>query len=285
MDITLKNFDIAQICESGQCFRMTKLEKDYANYSIEEKADIYEVIAFDKYLTICSKNSESETSKEATLTFNCSNEEYETFWKSYFDIDTDYEQIIKQIDKNDLYLCNAASFGNGIRILKQDLWEMIISFIISQRNNIKRIRKCIKLLCEKYGEEKQINSKKYYAFPTPEALYNASIEDLRSLGLGYRDTYIKKTAEAVYKKEISLSEIQKMSYKDAKQELLKLCGVGEKVADCICLFSLHHLDAFPKDTHINKVLDEQYKNHFPFEKYQGYAGILQQYIFFYDLNK
>ncbi len=268
MDITISNLNISEICESGQCFRMSL---------IDDSKSVYEVIAKDKYLTV-SENA-------GTVTFNCSKAEYDNFWKAYFDIDTDYGKIIKNIDKNDKYLCNAATYGSGIRILKQDLWEMIISFIISQRNNIKRIRKCIKLLCEKYGEEKCENGNKYYAFPTVEALYNADVEDLRSLGLGYRDVYIKKTAEAVYKKEISLEEIFKMSYIDAKQELLKLCGVGEKVAECICLFALHHLDAFPKDTHINKVLDEQYHDGFPFEKYAGYAGVLQQYIFFYDLKK
>ena len=275
MKIIVNNFDIAQICESGQCFRMSKLE-EISTKEEKEQTDVYEIIAKDKYVTAAQQNN--------TATFNCSEDDYNSFWKTYFDIETDYEKIIDKIDKKDTYLCNAANFGSGIRILKQDLWEMIISFIISQRNNIKRIRKCIKLLCEKYGEEKCVNGHKYYAFPTPEALFNANIEDLRALGLGYRDTYIKKTAEAVYKKETDLSEIEKMSYSEAKEELLKLCGVGEKVADCICLFALHHLDAFPKDTHINKVLDEQYKQGFPFKKYKGFAGILQQYIFFYDLN-
>lgn len=275
MEIIVKNFDIAQICESGQCFRMSKLEEINAK-EVKEQPNVYEIIAKDKYVT-------AEQSGDVVI-FNCSEEDYNNFWKIYFDIETDYKKIINKIDKKDTYLCNAADFGSGIRILKQDLWEMIISFIISQRNNIKRIRKCIKLLSEKYGEEKSVNGHKYYTFPTPEALFNANIEDLRALGLGYRDTYIKKTAEAVYKLEVNLSEISKMSYLEAKEELLKLCGVGEKVADCICLFALHHLDAFPKDTHINKVLDEQYKQGFPFDKYKGFAGILQQYIFFYDLN-
>lgn len=275
MEITVKNFDIAQICESGQCFRMSRIEKTKVKES-DELTDVYEIIAADKYVTATQHGN--------VVSFNCLEEDYNNFWKAYFDIETDYGKIISKIDKKDVYLCNAADFGNGIRILKQDLWEMIISFIISQRNNIKRIRKCIKLLCEKYGEEKCINGYKYYTFPTPEALFNANIEDLRALGLGYRDTYIKKTAESIYKLETNLSEIAEMSYLEAKEELLKLCGVGEKVADCICLFALHHLDAFPKDTHINKVLDEQYKQGFPFDKYKGFAGILQQYIFFYDLN-
>lgn len=268
----ISNFSIEQICESGQCFRMRKLTDGYV-----------EVIAHGKYLIVSQNENE--------VTFDCSQEDYGTVWKEYFDIDqgTDYDKIISSIDNNDLYLKNASKFGSGIRILNQDLFEMIISFIISQRNNIKRIRGCVSRLCEKYGEEKVfINDKGekiiYYDFPKPEALASANIEDIKSLGVGYRDAYIKRAAEDVVSGKLDLEKLKQMDYQDAREELLKLFGVGVKVADCICLFALHHIDAFPIDTHISSILNNEYNGEFPFYKYEGYAGILQQYMFFYDLN-
>ena len=268
----LQHFSIKQICESGQCFRMTSLDNNKV-----------EVIASGRYLTV--------SEEENGISFSCDEAEFEKFWKRYFDIDskTNYDEIIKSIEKSDLYLNNAAKYGDGIRILNQDLWEMIISFLISQRNNIKRIRSCIKKLCEKYGEKIVISDNDgkeitFFDFPTPEALARAEIEDIRALGVGYRDVYIKKAAEGVLSGEIDLEKISQLSYADARAELLKIYGVGNKVADCICLFALHHTDAFPMDTHIISIVDKEYKGCFPFEKYEGYAGVLQQYMFYYDLN-
>ena len=268
----IKHLSIEQICDSGQCFRMTKLDDN-----------TIEVIAKGRYLTVTSNGDE--------ILFNCSEEEYENIWKSYFDIDglTDYEKIISSIDKDDLYLKNAAVYGDGIRILNQDLFEMIISFLISQRNNIKRIRSCIKKLCEKYGKEcvytdSEGKDRKFYDFPTPEVLADARVEDLRALGVGYRDVYIKRAAEAVVNGELDLDSLKALDYEDARDALLKLYGVGKKVADCICLFALHHTDAFPMDTHIISIVNKEYNGEFPFEKYKGYAGVLQQYMFYYDLN-
>src|SRR5699024_4046207 len=145
--------------------------------------------------------------------------------------------------------------ASDLRILRQDLWEAMITSIVSQQNNIPRIRKCIQIICERYGQEKQTDEgKQYYDFPTPEALANATEEELKACNLGYRSRYIKKTAWSVMHNEICLSELYTMNHTDAKKELLKLYGVGNKVADCICLFALHHIEAFPIDTHIQQVL-------------------------------
>jgi N-glycosylase/DNA lyase len=237
----------------------------------------YNLVAFGKYLEIRQDND--------NIYFDCSQDEYDNVWKNYFDIDTDYSNIIGSIDTNDTYLVSAAEFGNGIRILRQDLWEMIISFIVSQQNNIKRIRKCIGFLCERYGEKKvSENGVEYYDFPTPERLASATLEDLFACNLGYRSRYIHETANAIYHKEIDLDSLYDMDYQSARKQLLKLCGIGIKVADCICLFALHKTEAFPVDTHINKVLAAHYPEGFPFDKYATYSGILQQYIFYYDLN-
>jgi len=275
----IDNFSIEQICESGQCFRMKKIDDG-----------VVEVIAKGRYLTVHQDGRE--------VYFDCSEREYEEVWREYFDIEsaTDYGKIIRSIDSEDTYLNNAAKYGDGIRILNQDLWEMIISFIISQRNNIKRIRGCVAKLCERFGERRLAynddgsikkdadgNEIVYYDFPTAEALAAADINDIKALGVGYRDVYIKKAAEAVMYGDIDLDLVLQMDYEYARSECLKLYGVGEKVADCICLFALHHTDAFPRDTHIISIVDKYYNGSFPFEKYKGYAGVLQQYMFFYDL--
>ena len=161
---------------------------------------------------------------------------------------------------------------------------MIVSFLISQQNHIPRIRRCIRNICERYGEKKTApNGVVYYGFPSPQALSQASEEELRACNLGYRSKYVRKSAEQVMRKEVDLTEIKKMDYQEAKQELLKLYGVGEKVADCICLFALHHLEAFPVDTHIRQALEKHYPQGFPDSRYPGIQGILQQYIFYYEL--
>lgn len=268
-------FSVRQICQSGQCFRLERLQDGEG-----EKAgwESYGLTALGRYLAIGQRGEETS--------FDCTRDEFEKVWKGYFDLDEDYGRIIGGIDRKDSYLQEAAAFGSGIRILRQDLWEMIVSFIISQQNNIKRIRKCITYLCTRYGQEKRTEKGLvYYDFPTPGALAGASLEELYACNLGYRSRYVHETALLVAKEEIDLEAVRAMEYGRAREELLKLCGVGVKVADCICLFALHKTQAFPVDTHIKKVLEKQYPEGFPVKKYQGYEGTLQQYIFYYDLMK
>ncbi len=259
------NFSLRQICDSGQCFRMK-----------EEESGCYSLIAKGRLLRMEQKGQE--------VIFHCSKEDYETIWKDYFDLDADYGRYIRAIVPSDLYLREAAVFGSGIRILRQDIWEMLITFIISQQNHIKRIRKCINIICEKYGVEGVSEEGIcFHSFPEPEALAQVSEEEFRACNLGYRSKYLVKTSCMVAGRQIELQGLHRLDYQQAKQELLKLPGVGNKVADCICLFGLHELDAFPVDTHILRVLERHYPKGFPFEKYQGFAGVLQQYIFYYDL--
>lgn len=263
--INVGNFDIQKICYSGQCFRMKELDKN-----------TFEIIAYDAYVRVSQQGEE--------LTFSCDEAEYNSIWKEYFDIEEDYDFIMGLVPAKDPYMKKAIEKGYGIRILKQDLWEMIISFIISQQNNIPRIKKSIQALCERYGEKRYNDQNEvYYTFPKPEALVGISEEELKECNLGYRAKYILRTARAVVEGEISLDSISKMSYEEAKQELLKLYGVGIKVSECVCLYGLHHLEAFPVDTHIQNVLKENYVEGFPFDVYGKYAGALQQYAFYYDL--
>ena len=261
-----KNFSIPQICGSGQCFRLDRTEDGF-----------YEVMAYDRYLKM-------EVKPEKTLLY-CSEEEYEGFWKGYFDLDTDYGAYLSRIDREDAYLRKAADFGSGIRILRQDVWEMIITFILSQQNNIPRIKGLIQTLGERYGEKRETpDGKFYHTFPDAESLARATEEELRALKLGYRSRYICGTSKMAASGEVDLAGLSRMEYPEAREELMKFPGVGSKVADCICLFALHQLDAFPVDTHIKKVVDSQYGGRFPFSRYKGCAGIMQQYIFYYDLK-
>lgn len=213
--------------------------------------------------------------------FFCELPEFEAFWRKYFDLDGDYPAYMGRIDSGDRYLCRAADFGSGIRILRQDLWEMIISFLISQRNNIARIRRCIQNICEAYGERRE--GTVYYTFPRPEALAVLDEDGLLGCNLGYRSKYVVRAARDIVSGRADLDKIRGMPYEEAKEGLLKLYGIGEKVADCICLFALHHLQSFPVDTHISQVLERQYPNGFPVDRYKDIQGILQQYMFYYEL--
>lgn len=259
-------FSAEQICGSGQCFRMKKTGPGK-----------YSVTAYGKYLMLEQQGDE--------ITFYCTEEEFQKLWEPYFDLNTEYGRFARA-GTQDSYLEGAVSFGRGIRILRQDVWEVLISFIISQQNNIKRITKCIETICERYGEQKSAyDGIVYHAFPTPGALAAAGEEELRSCGLGYRSRYLAKTSAAVAGGDVDLEGLKQLEYPRAKAELMSLSGVGNKVADCICLYGLHHLDAFPVDTHIRQVLDEHYPSGFRYENFPGYAGIIQQYLFYYDLNK
>lgn len=263
---TTDNFDISQICSSGQCFRMAHI-----------CGNTYSVIASGRYL-------EAEQNGKECI-FSCDEDEFETFWKLYFDLETDYSFYLSRINPKDSYLKNAAQFGSGIRILRQDLWEMIASFLISQQNNIVRIRRCISNICERYGERKvNFRGEEYFAFPQPEALAHLPEDALKECNLGYRSKYVVRTARDIADGRADLEGIRRMPYRQAKGELLKLFGVGEKVADCICLFGLHHTEAFPVDTHIRQALGNHYKRGFPKRRYKGYEGVMQQYIFYWELE-
>lgn len=262
---TIDNFNLEQICQSGQCFRMNR-----------ESDNRYSIVAGRRYLEVEQQGNE--------CFFHCEEAEFEDFWKNYFDLEGDYGAWIAQINPRDTYLTGAAAFGSGIRILRQDLWEMIVSFLISQQNNIARIRRCIRNICEAYGE-KLVNQRGevYYAFPEPEALAGLDEDALKTCNLGYRSKYVVRAAGKVLSGELDLQAVRRMPYGKAREELLKLFGVGEKVADCICLFSLHHLQAFPVDTHINQALQHHYRRGFPNRRYKGCQGVMQQYIFYYEL--
>lgn len=289
--ITIENdcFSIPQICQSGQCFRLDPADGEPGTY---------ELIARDRYVRIQTEPEERGSDADRTdradygmagqgkkTVLSCTQEEFDGFWKNYFDLDVCYSSYLSAVDEKDDYLKAAAAFGSGIRILRQDTWEMIVTFILSQQNNIPRIKGLIRSLCKRYGSRMETpEGNVYYSFPTAQSLAEASEKELRDMKLGYRSPYICGTAQMAAEGKINVDGLCDMDDEEAREELMKLPGIGRKVADCICLFALHRLDVFPVDTHIKKVLSVHYGGSFPFDRYKGCAGVMQQYIFYYDLK-
>ena len=224
------------------------------------------------------------------------NGDIEEICKDYFDLNTDYEDIKEKLSKIDDNVKTSVGYGSGIRILNQDLWETIISFIISANNNIPRIKGIIDRISKKYGKEVNWNGTKYYTFPTVEELSKASVEDLRALGLGFRDVRVYETTKKILNKEVDLNKLtEEKDTEKVREKLLTLPGVGPKVADCILLFStLKRFEVFPIDVWVRRVMNDLYiKNpdetkvnkreieKLAKEKYGNLAGLAQQYLFYW----
>lgn len=214
---------------------------------------------------------------------------------NYFDLNTDYQSIKKSLKKVDNNLKHSITYGSGIRILNQDLWETLISFIISANNNIPRIKGIIERLSKKYGKKIIFRNEEYYTFPTPEQLSKASVSDLRNLGLGFRDKYVYNTTKIIIENNNKFNELEKeKNIKKIKEQLLEFPGVGPKVADCVMLFALKKLEVFPIDVWVRRVMNDLYiknKNEekvskkqieeLAKDKYGNLAGIAQQYLFYW----
>lgn len=271
----ISDFELKDIFECGQCFRWEK-EED-GSYTGVIKDAVLNVSKTENKLIILGK---TEKDMEDNL---------EKLVKQYFDLDRNYTEIKKIISKDDENMQKAIEYGKGIRILNQEPWEMLISFIISAANNIPRISKSIENISEKFGKKIIVQGKTYYLFPTPMELAKASMSDLRACNLGFRDKYVYNATKMVLNGEIDFVELKNMNYTDAKKKLMIIPGVGSKVADCILLFSLGKIEAFPVDTWIKKVMNELYIdstnitkiNQYATEKFGKYAGIAQQYLFYY----
>ena len=272
------SFELKDIFECGQCFRWNK--QDDGSYTGVFKENVLNV-----------RKQENEIFFQGIVNGNIKD-----VVNNYFDLNRDYNKLKSELSKTDIYLKNSIKYGKGIRILNQDLWETIISFIISANNNIPRIKGIIERLSKQYGKEIKWNGKKYYTFPTPEELKNVSIEDFRKLGLGFRDKRIYETTHMVLDGKIDLNILhQEPDTNKVREKLLTLSGVGPKVADCILLFStLKRFDVFPIDVWVRRVMNELYiknedetkvnKNEIlkiANEKFGNLEGLAQQYLFYW----
>ncbi len=273
----IDSFNLKDIFECGQCFRWNK-----------EKNDSYTGVFENNILNV--KKDENKVVFEGIC-----NGGIQEIVTAYFDLNRDYTKIKNQLAKTDKYMLKSIEYGNGIRILNQNLWETIISFIISANNNIPRIKGIIERLSENYGKEIVWKGKKYYTFPTPEELKNVSVEEYRKLGLGFRDIRVYETTQMILNKDVDLENLDKENTEKVREELLKLSGVGPKVADCILLFStLKRFEVFPIDVWVRRVMNDLYiKNEdenkvskkqileIANKKYGNLAGIAQQYLFYW----
>ena len=277
-----KSFRLRDVFECGQCFRWNKqLDGSYTGIFGKNVLNVTEEKADNGY--------------KITFRGICDGD-IKQICNYYFDLERDYESIKQKLSKVDNNLKEAIEYGEGIRILNQDLWETIISFIISANNNIPRIKGIIDRMSKKYGQDIEFRGEKFYTFPTPKELSVATEKDLRELGTGFRDKYIFETTKKVNSGEFNLEELQKeKETKEIRNKLLTLCGVGPKVADCILLFStLKRFDVFPIDVWVRRVINDLYIHSdveakvskkqiedLAKQKFGDLEGIAQQYLFFY----
>lgn len=268
-----ENFRLSETLECGQCFRFEKI-------SDEE----YIVVANRKVIFL-------KEDKGDIVIEGISKEEFR-YWKHYFDLDRDYAEIKSVLAESDGVMKEAINYAPGIRVLNQDFFECLISFIISQNNRIPMIKKVIANISEKYGDYiGEYNGIAYYAFPTPEQLGKADIEGLMSCKTGFRAKYIVDAVTKYNEGLLKREEIDLLSLADAKKRLMTIKGVGTKVADCVLFFSLERTDVFPTDVWIKRVMEYFYfeqkdtkidEIHGLAEKKFGKnAGFAQQYLFNY----
>jgi len=263
----IKNFSLSQIADSGQCFRMNRVENG-----------AYRIIAFEKYL-------EARELGNGKFEFSCSADDFRDIWTDYFDLTTDYGMLKARIPQSDAFLCAAVSYGGGMRILQQDPWEITVSFIISQRKSIPAIKTAVETLCTNFGKKVSEGAVQYYTFPSAERIAALSCSDIGCCSLGYRDKYVTAAALQAVSGLIDYSALRNTDEASAKAVLKSQYGIGEKVANCILLFGLHHTNAFPEDTWIKRIIDSEYGGEFPKSRYDGYLGIIQQYMFYYGRSK
>lgn len=237
----------------------------------EQEDGSWSGVAYGKYLNIKEENG-NFILKDTSL------EDFENVWRNYFDLDRDYAAICARLKEDELVRETIDEYY-GIRILNQEPWEALVSFVISQQNNIKRIKGIIKRLCDTYGEK---ICDGWHAFPTSKTLSKLSVEDFEAIGLGYRAKYVKKLADDVESGVIDLAAIKAMDLDDAKKTLLSIYGVGEKVANCALLFGFQFIRCFPVDVWMKRVL-QYYPDGLP-ECFSGYEGIAQQYLFHWARN-
>ncbi len=233
------------------------------------------------------------TQTERTVTLhNTSLDDFNNVWYDFLDLGRDYGAIKNALTKdNDHYMALAVDYGHGIRILKQDLWETVISFIISASNNIPRIKKIINTLCSAFGTPHTYQGNTYYSFPSPEVIAGLTPEELSIIRAGFREKYILACAKAVTSGDFNLDALYNMSTPDAKKALMSLSGIGNKVSDCILLFSLNRFDSFPVDVWIKRIMEFCYFDNtnqsidailaLATERYGNLGGIAQQYLFYY----
>lgn len=273
----VKNFNIKQILECGQCFRW------------EKKAELdYIVIAYGRVIEVIQE-------EDKVTILNSNKEDFDNIWFEYFDLGRDYSKIKDELSKDEI-LKKSVDYGYGIRILSQEPFELVISFIISARNSIPSIKKTIKKISERWGNEIEYNGEKFYTFPTPEMLKNATEDEIRETGASFRSKYIVDTVSNINKDlndidgVYNLKRIASLSDDECHTALQEFKGIGAKVSDCIMLFSMKKYSAFPVDVWVKRAMMHFYDAKegslnkiriFARDKFKDLSGFAQQYLFYY----
>ncbi|MFD3158194.1 DNA-3-methyladenine glycosylase family protein [Haloimpatiens sp. FM7330] len=267
----VRNFNLEHIFECGQCFRWSKQQN--GNYI---------GTAFERVIEVEKKD-------EDIIIYNCTEEDFRNIWSEYFDLYRDYKSIKELLSKDDI-LKKSVNFGEGIRILKQEPFEIVVSFIISANNRIPMIKKAINNISKKYGKEIKYKGKNYYTFPNVDELSKATLEGLEECSTGFRAKYIKDTVEKIAKGEYDLEYIKSLNDNECHKILQELKGIGPKVADCIMLFSMQKYSAFPVDVWVKRAMHYFYLapdvslkkiRDFSRQKFSNLSGFAQQYLFYY----
>lgn len=259
-------FDLDKTINSGQCFRPCLVSEGYYRFIHQNSVLYIRPYADNSFEIKHSGVYNAET------------------WDDYFDLSRNYAAARARIPADDPFMRIAGEYGKGIRILRQDPWETLISFIISQRKSIPAIRSCVEQLCSRFGEPIDTCFGTVRAFPTPERLAKASDAELRSCALGYRAPYIADAAKQVYEGTIDLESLYDHEPEFILEELKKILGVGIKVANCVLLFAYGRTAAVPIDTWIQKIIAQKYNGSDPFTASGENAGIFQQYAFYYAIS-
>lgn len=262
------DFSLKKIADSGQCFRCMEIDDG-----------LFRFIKHDNVLYIRKPGC-----NDCSYEVSCDIDEWNEVWHDYFDLDRNYSSIRSSIPDDDSFLVKAAAYGAGIRMLKQDPWEMLISFIISQRKSIPAIRQAVGAFCEKYGDKITTDYETLYLFPTPKQAMNATAASLRECKVGYRDEYILDAINRVNSGKLNLKSLNDYNNDELLDALISVKGVGVKVANCIALFAYSRLSLAPVDTWIKKVIEKKYDGISPFDSYGELAGLMQQYMFYYCVN-
>ena len=268
----IDSFDARQIFECGQCFRFDRTPDGS-----------FEGVAKGKYLRV------SQPEQNRVLLIGATLSDYETVWRDFFAFDEDYRAIQTDIYQHFLkfgeVIREAVQNAAGIRILRQDPWEALCSFILSQNNNIPRIKKIIRAVSEGLGEPFSAFGKTYYAFPTAEAIVRAGEDGLAPYRMGFRARYLLDAAEKYQRGELDFDALRTAPYPETEARLMSVLGVGKKVASCTMLYGLHRTEAFPVDVWMRRVLDRYYPKGIDIPSLGPYAGIAQQYLFYYERTR
>lgn len=266
----VRDFELKHTFDCGQCFRWN-----------ENSDGSYTGVALGRAVTLKKEGDK--------VYINGGKIEDRDLWINYFDFERDYEEIKGRLSSDEI-LKEAISHGKGIRILNQEAFETVISFIISANNRIPMIKRAVENISKKYGNKIEHNGREYYSFPSPERLSKASCEEIQACGCGFRAQYIVETTREVVSGNVNLDKIKTLDMEEAHKELIKLKGIGPKVADCILLFSMNKSGAFPVDVWVKRVMQYFYLapdvslkkiRDFGMERFNGLAGFAQQYLFYY----